>query len=81
VIRYEKPDPVLEGALKNLSNDRRLQIFEGFARFPVAQFEDESCTTQTIVQFADLRYTEPGRSRGTFSLELPVDCPGEQFPK
>jgi len=24
---------------------------------------------------ADLRYTEPGKSTGTFSLELPIDCP------
>jgi hypothetical protein len=36
---------------------------------------DESCATQTLVQLADLRYTEPGTSRGNFSLELPVDCP------
>jgi hypothetical protein len=33
------------------------------------------CLTETLVQFADLRYTQPGSSRGTFSLELPVECP------
>ncbi len=47
----------------------------GFARFPVVEVVGEDCVTQTLVQFADLRYTEPGRDRGTFSLEVPVDCP------
>lgn len=78
IVRYQKPDPTLNSAIDKLRSDRRLQVFEGFARFPVAQFENESCTTQTLVQFADLRYTEPGRSRGSFSLELPVDCPDQQ---
>jgi inner membrane protein len=75
LVRYEKPTGELDRALKEVSNDRRAQAFLGFARFPVAKLENPSCTTQTLVQLADLRYTEPGTSRGTFSLQLPVDCP------
>ena len=72
--RYEKSDasrnPVIEEALK----DSRAKILMGFARFPVVQV-DPNCVNQTLVQFADLRYTEPGAGRGTFSLDVPVDCP------
>jgi inner membrane protein len=75
VVRYPKPDTILGKAINGISNDRRLGIFEGFARFPVSQLADPGCVTKTLVEFADLRYTEPGNSRGTFSLELPVDCP------
>ena len=73
-IRYEKPTGQLDRALKEVSSDRRTQIFLGFARFPVAQLSGSDCSTQTLVQLADLRYTEPGASRGNFSLELPIDC-------
>ena len=75
VVRYSKPDALLSDAINSISNDRRLRIFEGFARFPVSQLADPGCATETLVEFADLRYTEPGNSRGPFSLELPVDCP------
>ena len=73
-LRYEKPTGQLERALKEVASDRRTQIFLGFARFPVAQLSGNDCSTQTLVQLADLRYTEPGASRGNFSLELPIDC-------
>jgi hypothetical protein len=71
-VRYEKPQPELQA---KVSQQRPARVFLGFARFPVMQLEDPSCTAQTLVQLADLRYTEPGSSRGTFSLELPIDCP------
>ena len=74
-VRYDKPAGQLEKALEEVSADRRSQIFLGFARFPVAKLADQDCASQTLVQLADLRYTEPGSSRGTFSLDLPVDCP------
>src|SRR4030095_13648981 len=74
IVRYEKPKGPLDTALKEVSEDRRTQIFLGFARFPVAKLSEQDCTSQTLVQLADLRYTEPGTSRGTFTLELPVDC-------
>ena len=76
-VRYTKPGPELKEVVDELSQQRPAQIFMNFARFPVMQLADPGCTTRTLVQLADLRYTEPGRSRGSFSLELPVDCPGE----
>lgn len=75
VIRYQKPSGALATALDEISGTKPSQVFLGFARFPVARLADPSCTTQTLVQLADLRYTEPGSSRGTFAVEMPVDCP------
>ena len=77
LIRYPKPAGPLDVALREVSDEKPARVFLGFARFPVARLADPSCTTQTLVQLADLRYTEPGMSRGTFALELPVDCPDQ----
>jgi inner membrane protein len=74
-IRYERPSPETAPLVQTASQDKRAQILLGFARFPVINVADTSCTIQTLVSFADLRYTEPGKSRGTFALEVPVDCP------
>jgi hypothetical protein len=73
VVRYQKPAAFSSPAVAQASADYRAQVFLGFARFPVLQVADPNCATQTLVQFADLRYTEPGKN-GTFSLEVPVDC-------
>jgi inner membrane protein len=75
VLRYEKPQGLTAEAVAQAARDGRSQIFLGFARFPVVRVVGEDCVTQMLVQFADLRYTEPGRGRGTFSLDVPVDCP------
>ena len=75
IIRYPKPPPDLK---EKVVEQRPGRIFLGFARFPVMRLEYPGCTSQTLVQLADLRYTEPGSSRGTFALELSVDCPEEQ---
>lgn len=77
VVRYAKPTGPLASALEEVSGQKPARVFLGFARFPVAQLSDPSCATQTLLQLADLRYTEPGRSRGTFSVNLPVDCPDQ----
>ncbi len=74
IVRYEKLSPEESLLVQKASEDRRAQILLGFSRFPVVQVSDIDCTTQTLVQFADLRYTEPGKSRGNFALEIPVDC-------
>ena len=74
VVRYPKPTGQLAAAIEQISQDRRLRIFLDFARFPVASLQDPACTTQTLVQFADLRYTEPGRRRASFTIDLPVNC-------
>ena len=75
VVRFEKPDAASARLIALASKDRRARIFLEFARFPVERVTDADCVTQTLVQFADLRYTEPGRSRGNFSVEVPVECP------
>jgi inner membrane protein len=77
VLRFEKPTGPVAAALAEVSGQKPARVFLGFARFPVAQLADPSCTTQTLLQLADLRYTEPGNKRGTFALELPVDCPDQ----
>ena len=77
VVRYEKPTGALASALEEISGKKSSQVFLGFARFPVARLADPSCTTQALVQLADLRYTEPGSSRGPFVVEEPVACPDE----
>lgn len=74
-VRYERADILSSPALARAMQDRRAKIFLDFARFPVARVVDPDCMTQTLVQLADLRYTEPGRSRGTFTLEVPIECP------
>ena len=77
ILRYAKPSGTLAMALQEVSAQKPAQVFLGFARFPVAQLANADCTTQTLLQLADLRYTEPGRSRGTFAVDLPVDCPDQ----
>lgn len=77
VVLYEKPSGEEARAVALASRDERARIFLEFARFPVEQTSGD-CLTEMFVQFADLRYTEPGRGRqGTFSLEVPVECPPE----
>ena len=76
-VRYAKPAGELKVALDSIALQKPVRVFLGFARFPVLQLEDHDCVTRTFVQLADLRYTEPGQSRGSFSLEVPIDCPNE----
>jgi inner membrane protein len=75
IDRYEKPTGRAEQLVSAASRDPQAQVLLGFARFPIARVESDNCKGQTLVQFADLRYTEPGVSRGSFSLSVPVDCP------
>jgi inner membrane protein len=76
-VRYEKPQGKDAELYARASQDEGARVFLDFARFPVARVEGD-CLSKILVQFADLRYTEPGRgSRGTFSTEVPVECPPE----
>lgn len=75
VTRFEKPTGLAAAAVAAAERDYKTRVFLGFARFPATRVLGEDCMTQTLVQFADIRYTEPGNSRGTFSLDVPVDCP------
>ncbi|HYK21544.1 MAG TPA: metal-dependent hydrolase [Pyrinomonadaceae bacterium] len=75
VIRYRQAPPQLKEVV---SQQRPARVFLGFARFPVMQLAEPDCVTRTLVQLADLRYTEPGGSRGAFALEVPIDCPNSR---
>ncbi len=73
-VRFEKPQGIATKAFEAAQKDERVRTFLGFARFPVMRAQGD-CLSETLVQMADLRYTEPGPNRrGTFSIELPVDC-------
>ena len=75
VARFEKPGGQEAQPVSVAERDRRAQALLGFARFPFAHINTDNCIGQALVQFADLRYTEPGRGRGNFSVNIPVDCP------
>lgn len=74
-MRFPKPKDREAALVGESERDRRARILLGFARFPMARVDNDNCVGQTLVQWADLRYTEPGRSRGNFSISIPVDCP------
>lgn len=74
IMRYEKPTGRAAELASVAARDWRANILLNFARFPIARVPDENCLSQSIVQIADLRYTEPGTSRGNFSLNVPVEC-------
>lgn len=77
VARFEKPQGSEAVAAERASADERAQIFLDFARFPASRVQGD-CLSELLVQFADIRYTEPGASRrGTFSLEVPLACDAE----
>lgn len=75
VTRLPKPEAVNSPAVTKAMDNYPARVFLDFARFPVVRVVGEDCLTQTLVQFADLRYTEPGSGRGTFTLDVPVACP------
>ena len=74
LTRFPKPKGRASALVDNSEQDRRIQTLLGFARFPIARVDADDCVGQTLVQWADLRYTEPGRGRGNFSVDIPVDC-------
>ncbi len=78
VARFAKPSGIAATAVADAERDPRAQILTEFMRFPTYNVVGLDCATQTLVQFADLRYTEPGRRNGSFSLEVPIECPTKQ---
>jgi len=75
VARFAKANALEGKAIATAKQDRRAQILLEFARFPIERAPDSDCVTGMLVQFADLRYTEPGKPRGSFSLDVPIECP------
>ncbi|HSS19221.1 MAG TPA: metal-dependent hydrolase [Pyrinomonadaceae bacterium] len=74
-MRFEKPSGRVAAAVAEAERDSRAQVLLEFMRFPGFRVVGSDCATQTLVQFADLRYTEPGKRNGSFSLEVPIECP------
>jgi inner membrane protein len=74
LARFEKPQGEAAELASRAAADERAQIFLDFARFPAVRVETQNCVAACLVQFADLRFTEPGASRrgGNFSLEVSV---------
>jgi inner membrane protein len=71
--RFEKPQGRAAEVSVRAAEDERAAIFLDFARFPAVRVEPQNCAEELLVQFADLRFTEPGTSRGgNFALEIPV---------
>jgi hypothetical protein len=73
LFRVEKPLGEASELVRRASADERARVFLNFARFPVELVQHNSDGTP-VVDFADLRFTEPGaRGRvGGFALEVEV---------
>ncbi len=67
IDRFEKPSGPSAQLVSVAERSRPAQVLLDFARFPLAQLSDTNCVGRTLVQLADLRYTEPGAGRGNFS--------------
>lgn len=74
LARFEKPQGEAAELAEQAAKDERAKIFLDFARFPATRVQTQNCAEELLVQFADLRFTEPGNSRrtGNFGLEVPV---------
>ena len=75
--------PKLQGVEAELVERARREredarVFLGFARFPAGRLTGRGCAAETVLQLADLRFTEPGspnRRGGSFAVEIPVAAP------
>jgi inner membrane protein len=77
--RFAKPSGA-EAKLVDLAlaQDEKARIWRNFARFPAARVQGD-CLSETIVQFADLRFAAPGDGRsGSFAPAIPVSCSPEK---
>jgi inner membrane protein len=73
LLKIEKPEGAARVLVERASADEHARVLLDFARFPVARVLPAQ-DGEWVVQFADLRFTEPGaRSRvGGFALDVPV---------
>jgi len=72
--RFTKPQGADAALVARAAEDWRAQVFLDFARFPATRVQAD-CVGQTLVQFADLRFTRPSPARnggGSFRLEVVV---------
>lgn len=72
-VSVEKPTGEEAALVSRASEDERARVLLDFARFPVARVWRAEAGGR-VVQFADLRFTEPGASGrpGSFALDVPV---------
>jgi inner membrane protein len=72
-VGFPKPAGEEAEAVRLASETEAARVFLDFARFPVARVRREA-PGGWLVQFADLRYTEPGAGArvGGFALDVPV---------
>lgn len=73
LVRVEKPAGADAALVGRAARDERARVLLDFARFPAVRLR-RGCVGEVLVQFSDLRFTEPGRDArgGSFSLEVPV---------
>jgi hypothetical protein len=74
LVSYAKPAGEEAEAAASASRDYAARVLLDFARFPVARVRREEAGGW-VVQFADLRFTEPGLSPrpGGFALDVTVE--------
>jgi len=70
VVSFKKLEGEAARLVERASADESARVLFGFARFPVSRI-GQNRDGETLVQFADLRFTEPG-GRGSFALDVPV---------
>lgn len=72
MLRVEKPQGEAGELVERATSNPRAETFLGFARFPATSLR-RGCMGETIVQFVDLRFTEPGnRAQGSFTVDVPL---------
>ena len=72
LVAYEKPSGEAATLVSRASTDGRARVLLDFARFPVARVRRND-SGGWVVQFADIRFTEPGSRRSTFALDVPIE--------
>jgi inner membrane protein len=72
-VAFEKPTGEDAALVSRASTDARARVLLDFSRFPVARVRRNDAGGW-VVQFADLRFTEPGAGArpGSFALEVTV---------
>jgi hypothetical protein len=76
IVSFDKPASEDEEIVRRASQNEAARVLLDFARFPVARVQ-RADTGVWVVQFADLRFTEPGEGArvGGFALDVPVEAP------
>ena len=74
VVSFDKPAGEDEEVVRRASEDYAARVLLDFARFPVVRVR-RADSGGWVVQFADLRFTEPGVGArpGGFALDVPVN--------